>query len=416
MSRVLSPVPYAAITTSLALASIVSPLTATSAFGQSQQEADPGEAARFRFGPLRFTPSIVVSNLGVDNNVFNEVDNPKRDTTAAFGPAANYWLRMGKARLSGRTSAQYLYFKEFSNQRSWNGSSDARIEMPLARLTPFISGVYTNSRERPGYEIDSRARRRDQTFSLGTDLRLSGKTTIVLTASQNRLFYDREETFLGASLADALDRTTNKERLQLRYALTPLTTFVLTSEGIQDRFSVADDRDADSIRVMPGFEMKPFALISGTVAVGIRRFNVLGDAIPDFNGLVASAALNYAISATQLAVRWNRDLEFSYQAEEPYYALNDVSLTITQRITRAWDVVARGGRQSLAYRLATSAATRQERVDVGAVYGAGIGYRFGESIRLGIDANYYKRDSDALGIRNYEGLRAGASVSYGLPQ
>jgi hypothetical protein len=37
-------------------------------------------------------------------------------------------------------------------------------------------------------------------------------------------------------------------------------------------------------------------------------------------------------------------------------------------------------------------------------------------VRLGLDANYYRRESQALVFRNFEGLRVGASISYGLPQ
>ena len=47
-------------------------------------DTDPADAARFRLGAFRFTPSIAISNIGRDNNVFNEADDPKSDTTAAL--------------------------------------------------------------------------------------------------------------------------------------------------------------------------------------------------------------------------------------------------------------------------------------------------------------------------------------------
>ena len=60
---------------------------------------DPSESARFRLGAIRFTPYIVITDLGVDTNVYNEsdADNPKQDRTATFGPGVNYWLKMGRA-------------------------------------------------------------------------------------------------------------------------------------------------------------------------------------------------------------------------------------------------------------------------------------------------------------------------------
>ena len=348
--------------------------------------------------------------------MFNEAENPQSDRTAAVGPAVNLWLRMGRARLSAQASGQYLYFQEFSTQRAWNTANTARIELPLARFMPFASGSFANTRQRAGFEIDSRARMRAGGASLGSSVRLSGKTSLVLTASQNQIRFDRDETFLGESLANALDRSTTAEQLDVRFNLTPLTTFVLTSEALQDRFDVSDDRNADSIRIMPGFEMKPLALISGRAAVGIRHFNVLSNRTPDFTGLVANVSASSSIAATKLEARWARDITYSYQVEEPYYALNDFGFIVTQRITAGWDVVARTGWQALHYRRNIDAVAAIPRTDRAALYGGGIGYLLGQGIRLGFDVNYYRRNSDALGFRNFEGLRMGASVGYGLTQ
>lgn len=381
----------------------------------AQDAPTPADTARFRVGALRFTPSIAVTSVGIDNNVFNEVDDPKRDTTAAVGPGVALWLKLGKGRFSGKTAGQYLYFKEYANQRAWNTNSDALLELPTAHLAPFIGGAYINSRERPGFEIDSRSRRRDQTLTLGTSVRFSPKTTLIISGSRAQLRYDQSETFLGSDLSTALDRRGDTEHVELRYALTPLTTLVVIADSMQDRFITADTRDADSIRVMPGFDLKPFALISGKVAVGFRHFNMLQDGAADFDGLVAAVNARYVLGPTQFAVRANRDVVYSFETTSPYYALTDLGLDITERITHSWDVVARGGRQSLAYRKAVATSTLPGRTDRGVMYGAGLGYRLGESVRLGVDANVYRRDSQAS-VRNYEGLRIGASVSYATPQ
>jgi hypothetical protein len=143
--------------------------------------ADPGDTARFQWGPLRFTPSIAVSSLGMDNNVFNSAVDPKRDTTAAVGPAVNLWLKMGPARLSGKSSGQYLYFKTYDNQRAWNTGEELRIDLPLTHFRPFAAGSYANTRDRPGYEIDSRSRSAINTATVGTELRLTGKTSFIVS-------------------------------------------------------------------------------------------------------------------------------------------------------------------------------------------------------------------------------------------
>jgi len=362
---------------------------------------------------LRFTPSIALTDVGVDNNVFNEADNPKQDTTAAIGPAVALWMNLGRGRLSGTSSGQYLYFKQYDNQRSWNTRTTLRLELPLIRFKPFVAGTYVNTRERPGFEIDSRARRRDQSATVGSEVRVGGKTTLVFSGSLAQLAYDKNETFLGAALAKTLDRQTNTETLEFRYALTPLTTFVIGADAIQERFVTGTERNADSIKVMPGFELKPLALISGKVAVGFRHFDALNGETPDFDGVVAMVDARYSLAATSFRIAVNRDLTYSFEPTEPYYALTDSTLTVTQRITYVWDVVGRAGRQSLAYRRFGSSGQPGERVDHGTLLGGGVGYRVGKSVRVGVDANYYRRDSSSQILRDYEGLRVGASVSYG---
>jgi Putative beta-barrel porin 2 len=388
---------------------------AGAASAQDDEVDDPAETARFHFGPLRFTPSVALTSLGIDSNVFNEID-AKRDTTAAVGPAVNLWLKLGPSRFSGKTSGQYLYYKEYDSQRSWNSAGDGRWEVPFARLMPFVTGGYANTRERPGFEIDSRARRRDDSVSLGTDVRFTEKTALTLEAKRAHYSFDQNETFLGSTLATALNRTSSIADVKLRYDLSPLTTFAIEAEGAADRFAFNKIRDADSVKVMSGFELKPFALISGSAYVGYRQFNALDPNVPDYRGLVASVDAIYTVAGTRLAVKLNRDLIYSYEPTEPYYGLTAVDVTITERITHAWDIVGRGGWHSLDYRQLASVADVSGRVDTGRVYGVGIGYRVGEILRIGVDANYYQRISEALTQHDYEGFRVGASFTYGLPQ
>ena len=379
-------------------------------------DVDPSDEARFRFGALRFTPWIAVSNVGTDNNVFNESENPKRDTTAAVGPASSLWLRMGRSRLSGRVSGQYLYFKQYENQRAWNTANDLRWEIPLARITPFVVGTLSNTKDRPGYEIDSRVRRQDRSVGGGTLVRLSGKTTVAAAARRTKLEYDGTVIFNGAVLAQQLDRTVDTQELQLRMRLTPLTTFVVRGEAQQDRFAFETRRNADSVTVMPGFQLRPQALIGGSAFVGVRRFNGSSGALPDFTGVVASVDTAYNVRATQFQVRVTRDLMYSYEPRQPYFALTDAGLAVVQRITTSWDTVARASRQTMAYRNLAGLEDLEKRVDRSWILGGGVGYHLGQVMRLGVDLNYYRRESQTLDFRNFEGFRVGASITYGLPQ
>src|SRR5262249_33252506 len=149
----------------------------------------------FHFGPFDLTPSISVTNVGRDENVFNDTANAKGDTTATFVPALNFWGRVGRSRLRGRTAGQYLYFTRYANQRGWSSQNEGRWEVPLGRLMPFVTGRYLNTFDRPSYEIDARTRSTSQGYGVGTEVHFSGKTYASVTARRQRDEYDPNQTF-----------------------------------------------------------------------------------------------------------------------------------------------------------------------------------------------------------------------------
>ena len=387
-------------------------LVALASPASGQDVPAPEEAARFRFGPIRFTPVLTITSLGVDSNVFNEADNPKSDTTAVFGPLADYWVKLGRTRLIGQTRMDYFYFKEYDTQRSFGTTNRLRLEVPLAHLVPFVAGEYTNTRQRTGYEIDARARRTLMGGRAGVDLLLGGRTRVRAVAGSDQNRFSSGDTFLGDALGQRLDRDATMFGLSVRRDVTPLTTWVTGAEQQHDRFVQSPERDADALRVVTGFEFKPFALISGKGVVGYRRFHTLSVVVPDYTGPVASADLGYALRATRVTARVERDVTYSFEALEPYYLLTDVGFTVTQRLTTRWDVVGRAARQALDYK-AVGVLSAPDRTDHVRQLGGGVGWHTGEFMRLGLDTEFVSRRSPLTG-RSYEGWRTGLSITYGV--
>jgi hypothetical protein len=377
------------------------------------QDAAPEESARFRFGPIRFTPGIEIRNVGVDTNIFNDAEDPKQDWVASFGPAVDYWLRGGRMRLSGRTGLQYDYFSEYTTQRAFGTENRARIEVLGNRVTPFIDGLYDNTRRRPSFEIDARARYRTDALTGGADVRVFSRTVLRFEAERGHVEYEQGQEFNGVDLGAALNRETTALRGSFRHALTPLTTFVVTGEERHDRFDISPERDADGFRILPGFDIKPGALISGRAAVGFAAFRTLDADAPDFHGVVAAAELNYAARASRVSLQLVRDPTYSYEVTEPYYIYTDLGLQLTQRVTTNWDLMARGARQWLAYRQFLSEGTTSDRNDTGWRLGVGTGRWLGPTLRVGFDVDYLTRSSP-IPSRTYDGWRAGANIVYGL--
>ncbi len=127
-----------------------------------------------------------------------------------------------------------------------------------------------------------------------------------------------------------------------------------------ETFDYEKIRDSSGIRVVPGVEFKPLALISGSAKVGFRQLDFKNPAIPDYTGPVASVNLAYTLMGmTRFGVQVDRDVLYSFEQTQPYYVLTGIIGTITQGLSRTWDVQARIGDQRLAYQRIVRA--RRER-------------------------------------------------------
>jgi hypothetical protein len=111
----------------------------------------------------------------------------------------------------------------------------------------------------------------------------------------------------------------------------------------------------------------------------------------------------------------NRSIDFSYDNDQPYYVLTGTGGSIAQRIAGPVDVVARAGNQKLRYQERIGDGYHEsERTDRVRSYGAGVGVRLGDGdLRLGFNIDRERRTS-VLPDQEYEGLKYGTSLTYGL--
>lgn len=378
-----------------------------------QDRPDPFSTARLRVGPLALTPTISLGNLGIDTNVFNDAENPKRDLTTTLSPQTQLWLRLGKGRLSGETRLDFAYFRRYANQRAVNAYNEIRAELPLNRLTAFVTNSFLSARERPGYEIDTRARHLENTVTLGTNVRVGPKTTVGFAAWHTNISFDADEVFLGTNLSEGLNHTANGLRASVQRKLTPLTALVIVAEAQRDRFGFSSVRNSDSVRIMPGLELDPFALISGSASVGYRKFDALSPGAPKgFRGLVAAADLGYILlGVTRFSVHTERDIAYSFSFDEPRYVQTGARGTVTQKVTGRWDVQATLSRYRLDYQ--SVAALDSGHAELVRTVGAGVGYTTGRRTRISVNLDRHRRTSNR-DFREYSGSRLGTSVTYGF--
>lgn len=377
---------------------------------------DPAKV-RVRIGPLMMNPTISLSNFGIDDNVFNDpaTKAPKRDFTATVTPQTDLWVRMGRTWINGIVKEDIVWFQKYRTERSANTSYTLAWRVPLTRMSFTTTANWLKTRERPGFEIDARSARGQHTYGVTAELRALSKTFVGVRGEWVKVDFDRTSFFRGTNLRDELNRKTTTAGLTLRHQLTPLTSLTFGADRTMDRFELAPLRDSDSMSFHGGVQFAQFALIQGNATVGYRAFEPRSPAVPGYDGSTIEVNLSYTLAgATRFSIEAARDVEYSYDFNQPYYLQTGAGFTFSQQVFGPVDVVARISAQRLEYRNRAGAqVVEPDRTDHRRSYGMGFGYRFAQAVRLGFDVDKQQRTSP-IDTFDYEGLKYGTSMTYGF--
>ncbi len=382
------------------------------------QTGDP-DAAPVQVEWLALSPALRLTNVGWDDNVFHvsKTEAPTRDFMATFSPATEFWIRLPRARIQGRSELDFVYFKELSHIRSIDNDHAARAELPLGRVLPYAGGSWASTRHRWNFEIDTPARRVDSSVDGGVDVRFSPKTSIGVTAQRSGVEYKGETEFQGTVLARQLNGRTTAQGVKLRYALTPLTTVGFDARRYQNDFSMVPERNSKGTRIASVVELKPTALISGRAELGVVSRRFVDGTVPRFRGMLARVDLSYTLlGRTRFNFDVQRDLSASYRAEHRDYLQTGVQLSVTHRLTNLWDVRGTVQRFRLEYGLRDGPGPEDgagPAVESVGGYGIEIGYLV-STARVAFAVERQARRSDFSGRRDYERTRVISSLTYGF--
>ena len=396
---------------------------AVDAHGQAGlSPSEPPASVPVRLGPVALAPTLTLTNIGWDSNVFNQRSDqdPPDDMIAIARPEVRAWMRLGRGRLSGRSSADFVYFHENRNERSIDVDEEARLEVPLNRIVPYVGARWTRARQRFGYEIDERIRRHEDSQLAGVALHVGPRTSFDVSGRRNRLKFQDQPSLGDPLIADFYDYTSLGGAVTARQQLTPLTSIFATVAGYRDEFDLQPQRDTESFRVSTGVEFKPFALISGRAYAGWQRVELVAPGSPPFTGAVASADLAYTLlGATRFSVRATRDISYSAIQGQHAYLLSGATLSVNHRFGPRWDTGGRIGRYLLSYGVFTSSADPTGEVsalpgdrETVNEYGGDIGFRFGPDTRMAITVVRSTRASTVAEGREYERTQVGMSLEY----
>jgi hypothetical protein len=383
----------------------------------------PEETPEHEQSRVVWRPSFELTNLGWDSNVFNlpEAESPvdgnraeqRGDFVTTFAAGLSPIWRIGDARIVTETNLAYNYFHRFSQERGVDATARGRLEVPVSRARLHASGSVLNLRQRLNYEIDTRARRTERDYAGGVDVALGARTRLEFRARRGEVIFD-DDSPDARFLADTLNRDDRTAAIGFEYAVTPLTTFVVTGERGVHRFPLSPERNGDSDGLFAGLSLSPDALISGQGSIGWRRVTITNPIIPTFTGITGDVDLATVIGvSTRLGVRVARDVTFSVDELSPYYVQTLGGVSLTQALGESWEVGARVDRVRLDYVQSplTPADQYQEHVDL---FGGNVGYRFPGGFRISLQGELMRRRASTDPGRAYDTVRLYTVISKAL--
>lgn len=392
-------------------------LLAQAASAQQGDQPDPLDTAMVRLGPLGINPSVVLHDVGRDENVFNDPTNPKSDFTFTLSPKAEVLFRPRIVHLDFTSATDYVYYRTYTSERSTNESSSLRADFDLARVQPFLTLQGVNSRERYNQEIDVRAHHHQTMYGAGSAFKIATRTSVTVGVRRTDFSFDHGSTFRGTDLATTLDNRVQAVDVGMGVQLTPFTNAAVTVSEEQQRFTFSHDRDANLLRIMPSVSFSSQAVLKGSASIGYSRFSPLMPAIPAWSGLSALVNLSTTfLTRYQVDGSFGRDIRYSYDPATPYYVTTGGTATLTVVLVGPVDVRATGTRDVMAYRTEQTVDTAAGRAgsDMFTSYGGGVGYRIRDRVRIGVNGDWSNRGSDLSSARAYRNRRIYASLTWGV--
>jgi hypothetical protein len=403
------------------LALIIAMLGRTMAANAQDVPADPpsGGAAPHPFGELRlgtvsFRPTISITNIGYDTNVFDlsGVERQPADFTATFEPAIEMRLKTSRLDVRTLTRTAFVYYQTYKTEQGFNPGFDITIDDQLSsKLALYATGTYGYSKQRTGFEIDSRPRIFSQATTAGVRLG-GGKLRVDLHGVYSAIGYDRSANFLTVNLSGNLDHSTSGGGGSVGYALSPYTTVTAGADATLDRFANSPVRDLNSLRTFVGFHFNPRAVIAGDASIGYQRSVPQSGLTPTFSGFTPRTGLTYKLKdILSVAVGVERGLDYSFYLDRPYFVFLLYEASAQLALFKHFDVGGSIQYTTLDYRLfQTAPSSVTPPSDVIRMESVTVGVPIKRQLRVGVFAQRWSRSSVE---RPYETRRIGLEMTVG---
>jgi hypothetical protein len=392
--------------------------------GGAQDEAV--RSGRHRLGPAQVTLRLQLRNAGVDTNVFQTLVDPVRDEVVVVALQGDGVLPIGRRLVvSGSGFVEQNHYRREGDESARDFFGRGRVELQLGPLQLFGGGSGGQFTQRFSIDVDERLARQERRGYAGAVWRLTGRLSLTGQATDEVVVFAPGTFRLGGDVKEAMDRNTLTASGQLRHALTPRTSLVLSADVLEDRF-ISQPPELPSVRrsyrYLGGLEFSERAIVAGKLLVGMREFpGTLAQGSPPYRGPILNADLTLPLGRlANLRFQGLRDVLYASSLVE-VGQLRYRNAFIYERLLgeaflplspKGLATVLSAGFEEARYLLPypyLGPYRLADRVDRRFTAGAALVQRLGESVRIGGHVFWARRVS-SLPSFSYEGLRYGVSA------
>ena len=375
--------------------------------------------AAWHVGPFRIQPAIVLSNMGVDSNIYYTPVDPIKDYTLTVGPAVNVYLPIyRKLVLSAYGSPQYVYYAKTAQERTWNYYFTGSAALSLKRVFLSFDWIYSDARERWNTEVDIRPRRKEHGLGGSFLVQTSHRTSLSVGYRQEKYDYENLD-YQTFNVREQLNRKEQYVDLSAYYQVTSRTKFFLDFEHGLFNFDFADTaalKNSQSQAAYVGVEFSPTGRIRGKARVGFKFFDVKNPGATDYQGVVGDAQVSVRL-AKPLVVRatYVRDVNFSLWYTNAYYLGSTigpgVSLYVLRFVRLDYDYSLGRNRYPEVQPGGGGGGTDVKRLDDFRIHSVGIYFRVRKNVALGVIGSRWVRVSN-LAYENDKRYFLGLNLTY----
>ncbi len=392
-------------------------LLASAAPAGASDPLEPPDLSRYvRWGFLRVRPTIHLTNLGYDDNIFYRTGNQAKegDYTATVSPKVEGVVLFGsRAFFTFDEQLDYVAFLRHGGESYFNQRGSGRVTFPFRSMGVFVEGAYNRFKDRPTSELDVRPARRELRGGGGLIFRLGSRTDLEIGRTHSRWNY-RDPDYsaclrpnppgcdLVVTIGQLLDRVERGERLKARYRFAGESRLLLETALLDVRFDDPEvgrspdiGRDSEQRRWLAGLEVGTKSRLSGAVKAGRARFDVNTPGRPDFSGWVGEGQLAYRMgTGTTVRAGGKRDLGYAVWEANQYYQHTTWEARVIHYFNRLLGAEAGGSAGRLTFPGAATTA-RKDRIGLTDL---GVRFRFrerpdGRRIEYRFTVTRFRRDS-----------------------